>query len=256
MTNFSKMRLGKKPERIDPRTFKLKTFLKADAIAPIPKAVDWAQWVLEPGMMRNDEIGLCVVAGKAHQIQTWTASRGRMWRPSDADVVEAYITISGLDGTPYNPATGENDDGLVILDAMKYWRAHGLWGHQIGAFAKVDHTNLAEVRMAIALFGGVTIGVGLPNSAQNQEYWTVEDLSLKDDSAPYTWGGHDVYVPAYDASSFTCVTWGEMQPMSLQWFKAYVEECWVALSSDWVSGREPAPNGFDLERLQKVLAGL
>jgi hypothetical protein len=249
-------KLGKKAKKEDPRTFKLANFLKAPALPPVPEEVHWGQFVLDIGMMRNDEIGLCVVAGKAHQIQSWTASKGTLWRPTDQQIVDTYVTLSALDGTPYDPVTGANDDGLAILDALNYWRTQGLWGHKIGAFAEVDAHNPIEVRTAIALFGGVTVGVGLPVSAQDQEYWQVDDLTLSGDAEKYSWGGHDMYVSGYDKAAYKFWTWGASQLASVPWWDAYVDECYVCLSDDWVTGTAPAPNGFDLPKLQAALAAL
>ena len=134
---------------------------------------------------------------------------------------------------------------------MKCWKKRGLGGHKLLAFANAKPSNLAEVKAAINLFGGLYIGVALPVTAQTQNVW--ELVSKTGAGAPGSWGGHCVYVTGYDASGFTCITWGQLKKMTVAFWNAYVDEAHALLSPDWL-GVKGTPNGFNLAQLVSDLA--
>ena len=135
IVDHSGMKLGKLAKRHDPRTLKLSNYVsKAGIVIPTqPLTEDWMSKVQEWGMMVNDQVGDCAVAGPGHIILRDTTYQGAPFRPSDAQIIKAYSDISG-----YNPSTGDNDNGCVILDVLNYWRKIGIGGHQIKAFVEVD----------------------------------------------------------------------------------------------------------------------
>jgi hypothetical protein len=113
------------------------------------------------------------VASAGHDIEAWTTTAtGVEAQVTDQQVIAAYSAITG-----YDPATGANDNGARELDVLKYWRTTGIAGHQIGAFAEVGPTNHQEVGQSIYLFGGLYLGLNMPNTAQAQtsagEPWDV-----------------------------------------------------------------------------------
>jgi hypothetical protein len=242
--------LGKLPAVHDPRTLKVSSIMGL----PPPKAAwDWLSGMPEDlGMMRNDQIGDCAYAGPAHLVQAWTHnSLHQTTTISDADVVAAYSRDTGY--TPSDPST---DRGAVLLNMLNAWRTKGIGGHKIGAFAQVDHHNWAEVCSAIDLFGGLITGAMLPASAQNGvgSVWNqVSSLDLG------SWGGHCMMTGTHRGGSVhgpgpTFVTWGKRQDATLPWWDTYVDECYVIISADWVTGARPAPSGFNLPTLQTYLA--
>jgi len=72
------------------------------------------------------------------------------------------------------------------------------------------------------------------------------------DAKPGTWGGHAVFVPKYDAHSFTCITWGAPKQMTLAFWKEYVDEAHALLSHDWLE-HHVSPEGFDFHHLKADL---
>ena len=243
-------RLGKLPPRLDPRTLKLAKYL-APGLPKPPAALDWTQgqqagW----GMMLNDELGDCTIAGAAHAIQLWSRQVMTEATVGDADVLAAYEQWTGYD--PANPAT---DQGGVELDVLNDWRNKGLAGHKLLGYAAIDAANLDEVRQAINLFGGVYIGLDLPRTAQRQTVWDV-DLSQGRDADEGTWGGHCVFVPAYDAAGFTCITWGAAKKMTTAFFTTYCDEAYALLGQDWLNMGGVAPSSFDAAQLMADLAEL
>jgi hypothetical protein len=240
--------LGKQPRRHDPRTLRLATLLTT-ALPAAPPARDWsAALPTALGMMRNDACGDCTCAGAAHLVQTWTANNGGEVTISDDDVVAAYSKITG-----YTPSDPTSDKGAVLLDVLNAWRQAGIGGHKIGAYAIVDHTNVAEVKLALDLFGGLYTGAMLPQSAESAVGSTWSAVALDDAGS---WGGHCMAVAAYDADGITYLTWGARQRATWDWWSAYCDEAYAIIADDWVTGAKPAPSGFDVAALRQYLAEL
>ncbi len=260
MVNHSKMKLGRKAIKTDSRTLRLARYLTLALPAP-PPAANWTKGITAWGMMLNgpdpdnppsapDGLGDCTIAGLGHAIQVWTANLGTEQTVPDAAILTAYEQWDG-----YNPADPSTDQGGIELDVLKDFKQKGLAGHKLLAFADPAVANLTEIQQSINLFGGVYIGVNLPVTAQNQTVWDVTDPTLSGDAAPGSWGGHAVFVPAYDASGFTCITWGAPQKMTTAFWKAYCDEAHALLSPDWI-GAKGSPEGFNLTQLQTDLAAI
>src|ERR1700690_965513 len=129
------LKLGKLPPRYDARTFKLAQYI--ETLPTAPPLVDWTGKVPEYGMLLNDKLGCCVIAGVMHLAMQQRAAAGLpVAVPSDDDVIAMYSAIGGY--VPGDPAT---DCGCSMLDALNYWRQEGLtFGgttHKIRAFAAV-----------------------------------------------------------------------------------------------------------------------
>ena len=238
------MKLGRRAIRQDPRTLQLARYMRA--LPPPPLAVDWTKGITDFGMMLNDQLGDCTIAGCGHAVQTWTANVGAEVTLPDATIEQAYEDWDG-----YNPSDPSTDQGGVELDVLNAWRQRGLAGHVVLAFADPPVADLKAVRQAIDLFGGVYIGLGLPVTAQNQDVWDVTDLS-DPGAAPGSWGGHCVWVPKYDLDGFTCVTWGGLQAMTVAFWNEYCDEAHALLSNDWL-GKKGSPAGLDLALLEADL---
>jgi hypothetical protein len=240
MANRAMMKLGRRYVKFDGRTLMLARYTKALPAPPV--AVDWTRGITAWGMMLNDTLGDCTIAGCGHAVQVWTANTGPVATIPDPDILAAYETIDGYD--PTDPST---DQGGVELDVLNAWRKAPIGGHGLAAFADPPASNLEEVRQAINLFGGVYIGLSLPVEAQAQDVWdAVPGMS------PGSWGGHCVYVPKYDADSFTCITWGGLQKMTLAFWLKCCDEAHALLSNDWLSAKG-SPVGLNLAQLQTDL---
>jgi hypothetical protein len=247
LTNFM---LGKQPP--DPRKLMLHRYMDMKTLPPADPAADWSDAVQVPwGMFKNDSIGDCTCAAIAHSLMVWTANASNVVVPSDADVLATYSAITGYD--PSDPST---DRGAVEVDCLKYWRATGIAGHKIDAWADVDPTNFEHVKWALSMFGNGYIGLGLPLTAQNQvgTLWTV-DNSGGPNGQPGSWGGHAVNIVAYDPDGLTCVTWGAKQKMTWDFFKAYCDEYHAPLSKDWMAGNT-SPAALDWATLEADLTAV
>jgi hypothetical protein len=200
-------------------------------------------------MMLNDQLGDCTIAGAGHAIQVWTANAGSETTVADSDILTAYEQWDG-----YDPSDPNTDQGGVELDVLNDWRQGGLSGHKLLAYAAASVSNLQEIRQAIALFGGVYIGVSLPLTAQGQEEWTVVPDEGGGSSQAGSWGGHCVFVVGYDATTFTCISWGQLIKITVPFWLKYCDESYALFGQDWINSGGQAPSGFDADQLMSDLA--
>jgi hypothetical protein len=258
MASPASYKLGKKPAVFDPRTLLLGKFVSKLRLDPPPASRVWSIAVGNRWQMyRNDEIGDCGPVGAAHQHMCWSANSDgveRIYVPTIQEVIKVYSDVGGyVEGQPWT------DNGIVMLDLMKYWRLHGFSGRRIGAFASLAQPNAAIDRKlfmaAVNIFGGVAVGLRLPKAAQNYEVWKAPARQHRFGRwAPNSWGGHYVPVFDYDQQLLTCVTWGAKKQMSWAFLEAYADEAYVQISEDWLNDAGKAPNGFDMTGLGNALA--
>lgn len=245
MADHSNMKLGRKAIKTDSRTLALGNYLKP-SLPAAPPAKDWTCGITDWGVMLNDKLGDCTIAGVAHAVQVWSACTGGELTALDSTVLNYYEKWDG-----YNPTDPTTDNGGIELDVLNNWHNDGFDGHTLLAFADPKYTNLDEIRQSIALFGGVYIGLSLPITAQNQDVWDVVPNGGAN-ARKGSWGGHCVFVPKYDQKSFTCITWGKPKTMTLAFWKKYCDEAHTLFGQNWLTAKG-APSGFDQAQLQTDL---
>ena len=241
------VKLGRRAPDPDLIVPKLADFRRR-ALPPPPPACKRSDIVSEWGMHLNDSIGDCTIAAAANAILTWTAANGAPWCMSDPVVEARYSAVSG-----YQLGKPETDMGAVETDVLGMWSQHG-WdigrqGEDVTRWAAVQPANDAEVREAIYHFGGLYVGLLLPDSAQNQPVWDIG-------SEPGTWGGHAVWVTDYDDAGIACITWGTVQRMTWAFWKRYCEEAYVLLDRDWLNTTAVSPTQLDLVGLDAALLAI
>lgn len=241
-------KLGKLAPKHDRRTLAFRQLLDRELVPAPPFRRDWTEPLgSQLPMFGNDVIGDCTCAAVAHMCRVWSANAtGAPVAIPDEIVVNAYRQVSGFD--PADPLT---DRGAAMLDVLKLWRTTGIGGHKIGAFAQIVPEDIVGIQTAINMFGGVYVGMSLPKSAQAGEWIGTGNGA---DDLPGSWGGHCAGAATYDRTSLTFMTWGHRQPASWYWVGRYVDECYVLIGEDWVTGARPAPSGFSIERLRNALA--
>lgn len=245
-----KMKLGKLAPKHNAKTLFLYNYLKPFAPMPPPSKAYYEYKVLGWGMYGNDQFGDCTCAGPAHEVMNRTAHSGTLVAPTDAEVLAMYGTVC----PGFDPATDANDNGAAITDALNYMVNTGLAGEKIDGWAAIDYTNQTAIKQGIYLFGSVNIGVQIPNSAMDQTQagkpWEV----LENDGGID--GGHCIPVMGYGSEGLTCVTWGQLQQMSWQWFMTYCDEAYCELAMDWVRANGTAVNSLNMAQLTEDLAAL
>jgi hypothetical protein len=245
-TQIAAQMLGKLPVRTDVRTLSLARYVDAANLPAPPDAFDETSGVVSWPMYANDRIGDCTTAAAAHMIEAWTAAgRGRTVELPEGAVLDAFEHVKLTD-----PFTGE--EGAIELDVLRYWRATGIGGHRIGAYARVAVHDRRLVQAAAWLFGGLYIGLQMPASARDQPVWDWTG-TLTGPARPGSWGGHAVDVVRYGATGLTVVTWGRLQELTWSFWDRYCDEAYCILSQDFLENGQ-APNGFDLAALEADLA--
>lgn len=244
-------RLGKLPPVHDERTLRLRRYLSA-TLPPPPPTTAYYDKVSTWPMYDNDKYGDCTCAAAGHMIQSWTANAGAEVTPPDASVVSFYEHFVG---TPPPP-----DAGCDMLSVLKYWRSTGLDAHKVVAFASVDLTDVAQAKTAIAMLGGIYIGVALPDFAVTGDMltvpWTVPPGGPVGTAAPDPANGHCIPAVGYDDTQLWVVTWGELKSMAWDFYNAYADEVYAVLSGDLLNPAGTAPDGLDLAALESDLSGL
>ncbi|MCQ8277858.1 hypothetical protein NFI95_05295 [Acetobacteraceae bacterium KSS8] len=246
------LKLGRKPARIDIRTPKLGVMLSAQLPAP-PASCDhgalfsgWKLWRNGDQLGGHDQtipgLGDCTAVSVASAIRVMTGGRGGEIELSDEQVVGIY-EANGYD--PTRPAT---DQGAVELDVLDRWCQDGYAiGRQapdvLTAYGTVDYTHPDSVRRAIAMLGGLYIGLALPDYALVQGTdWCAQA------SRPPSVGGHAVFLHGYDADWLYLNSWGERKRMDWGFFRNYCDESYGLLSRDWLDtrGHSPMHESFDV----------
>jgi hypothetical protein len=121
------LKTGKRPFKMHAKTLFFEKYA-GDAIPEAPEKVYWGYKVPEDqwGMLANDEVGDCVVAGAMHMDMNWTAHTGTMRTYTREQALEIYSRLTG-----YDPTTGANDNGLVVTDFLNFWQTEGFFGSKI-----------------------------------------------------------------------------------------------------------------------------
>ena len=240
------MKLGRKAIKTDSRTLRLSRYFLPD-LPPAPPVRDWTKGRADWGMMGNDVLGDCTIAGIGHAVQVWSLnSVGLEITPTDETVVSYYSKWDG-----YVPGDPSTDGGGVELDVLTDFKRDTFDGHVLLGFVDPDVKNLAQIRQAINMFGGVYIGMEVPNFIMAGEPPAVWDVVSDDGGID---GGHAVFCCGYDGSSISFISWGKVYRMTDAYWLKYVDESHCLLSSLWINSETGAPSGFNLTQLEADLA--
>lgn len=263
--DLKKVMLGKGPRKHDVRTPRFAKYVATGAPTP-PATCGYSSGITNWGMMLNgpntygnkvpsDGLGDCTCAGACHGLQTVSAKATAEVTEPDSIVLGLYEKWCG-----YVPGDSGTDNGGVCLDILNDWKAQGIGGQKLDAFAQIHLMGTGggvnvpgtDIMRAIWMFGGAYIGVQLPVSAQNQtKTW---ELTTGPDAEPGSWGGHCIYLIGYSPHTLTCVTWGEKMEMTWGWFNTYCDEAYACVMQDWFKTTGVDPTGVNLAQLTADLS--
>ncbi len=242
------LKLGRKAVKTDSRTLKISNYLTPALPAP-PVKVDWSKKQIDWGMLMNDTLGDCTIAGALHAIMGWSLNVGKEVKFSNKDALKYYESFDG-----YNPKDPNTDQGGILLDVLNDWKKQGINGHKVSVFASVNPTNVTEVKQALYLFGPLYCGLSFPNSAMDQPTWELtSDKSID--------GGHCVVMIGYNTKGPVFISWGALYQASWDFFNYYFSpsmqgEIYAAISPDWFNAKNVAPVGFNLQQLEADLTAI
>lgn len=202
-------------------------------------------------MYLNDRYGCCVISEKAHKLGVWsTYDAAPTVLASDQEILTEYKRLKA----------GPGDSGCIISDVLDAMKAGGLLcGGQyrkIDGYATIDNTNILEMKVALFLFGPLTIGINLPAdwlNAPNNGVWGPTNSGIV--------GGHDVGLVGYDATGFKVSTWGGLRTLTYEAAQStrWLTETYAVLGPDWYGAdKVQASTRFDYAKMAadlKLLQG-
>jgi len=236
------VKLGKGQRKRSLKALPLSNYMKASAVA-FPPAKAWER-TIDWGMLGNDTVGDCTIAGLLHLIMGWNAvaHAGSPVTFTTEQAIELYSTVTG-----YNPANPSTDQGAVMTDVINYALANGFYGHKPAGFVTLDVSNIDMIKAAAFLFGGVYFGLNVPDYVMQVPAggsWSTPpgaDTTID--------GGHAIYIPGYGSDGATLVSWGATYTFDWDFWAAYVDEAYAMVSPDWIKASGTSPSGLDLAGL-------
>ncbi len=209
----------------------------SSAVPAYPRGEDHLARLGDWQMLGNDVADDCVAVTWANMRRLVTATLATEYYPTQAQVWKFYQTQNpGFDpnGTSGTNGPGSSaDQGMDVQTGLEY--LHGTGGPdgvKAVAFAKVDHTNIADVKAALAIFGGVWLGVQVLDA--NQQEFT-EGRAWTDVAASPIDGGHAILGGGYTAEDIKFITWAQETEFAKSFWDGtiqgnpLVEEAWVVI---------------------------
>jgi hypothetical protein len=138
-------------------------FLTAVPAHPITDLAPNLSWPMD----HNDEAGDCVVAGLDHALQAICAQLGvprSSW--SDSDLLALYRT-QNPSFRSWGDGGTSRDNGMDVQTFLEYLVKQGV----LVGFAKVDHTNLEQMKAAAYLGLAVVTGEVLTTRNMSEQVW-------------------------------------------------------------------------------------
>jgi hypothetical protein len=220
-------KLGRRSPKNAP-ALRLADFLTGQVPAH-PAAADHFAKVPEWGLWQNDRYGDCgpVSFYNLRKLVTAYATDVEA-QPTQDDVFGLYKLVNPT----FDPETGTGDDGVDMQSMLELALKHEVCGPGVMlGFAKVNVSNLDEIRAATSIFGGVLHGVNLLAAQQAQT----------DAGGPWDyknsgeWGGHAILSGRYRDPSGTAqdrqgvVSWAQVLDCTDAFETHQLEECWVVI---------------------------
>jgi len=195
----------------------------------------------------NSRMSNCVEAAFGNAVLQWSTFNGHPVVVSDADVERLYARLSG-----YSPADPSNDPGTNMRAAIEAWTQDG-WDigtrlrNTANGFATLQPSNIAHIKHATHLYGGVIAGFTFPRAYSRRLHWEIDPLV-----DPALNASHAVYVVGYDQDTLTFITHGKRATMTWTFFVKYSDEAYAVLNPLWLQAGA-APNGKSGDFLRTAL---
>jgi hypothetical protein len=225
---------GRRPPKNAP-ALRFGSFL-APGVPEHPVSEDYLAQLAGWQMLGNDVAGDCNAVTWANLRRLVTATLSTENYPTQAQVWQFYQTQNpNFDpaGSKDTNGPGSSDDqGMDIQTGLEYLHANaGPDGVKAVAFAKVDHTKKDEVEAALAIFGGLWLGIQVLDANQKEfsegKAWTDVHGSAID-------GGHAILGGGYHPD-VTFITWAKETKFAPSFWNGIVkgqplvEEAWVVV---------------------------
>jgi len=244
---------GRRPPKKAP-ALELRSFL-SKAVPPHPSREDYLAKLPGWQMLGNDVAGDCNAVTWANMRRLVTATLSTANYPTLAQVWQFYQTQNPQfdpNGTAQTNGPGSSaDNGMEVQTGLEYLHANGgPDGVKAVAFAKVDHTKISEVDAALAIFGGLWLGITVLDANQQQfaegKAWTDVRGSKID-------GGHAILAGGF-TSDVRFITWAKETEFAPSFWNGsvdntpLVEEAWAVIWPEHLGSKEFL-QGVDLTQL-------
>lgn len=238
------LKYGRRPPKNAP-ALKFSSILAATAPAH-PAREDYLATLTGWQMLGNNVAGNCNAVTWANMRRLVTATLAKENYPSQAEVWQFYETQNpgfDPDGTASTNGPGSpHDQGMEIQTGLEY--LHGTGGPdgvKAVAFAKVDPTNLNEVKSALAIFGGLWLGITVLDANQTEFQ---ENKAWTDVAGSAIDGGHAILGGGYTTSDIKFITWAKETEFAKSFWDGavqgtqLVDEAWVVIWPEHLGTRE------------------
>jgi len=226
---------GRRPPKNAP-ALRLASFL-ARAVPAHPRSEDYLAKLSDWQVLGNDVAGDCNAVTWANMRRLVTGVLSAEYYPTQAQVWQFYQTQNpGFDpnGSSSTNGPGSNEDqGMEIQTGLEYLhRTGGPDGVKAVAFAKVNPARLAEVKAALAIFGGLWLGIMVLDANQQQ---FAEGHSWTDVAGSPIDGGHAILGGGYTTATVKFITWGQETKFARSFWNGtaqgqrLVQEAWVVI---------------------------
>ncbi len=224
------MKLGLRPPTPGKPVLRLSKYLTG-ILPEHPTSVDYIAGI-EFGMYSNDQFGVCGPTYVANSRRETTARLlGKMQAPALDDVYDLYRRS----GNPhFDPRTGDDDNGVNMQVMLQAVVSGGIGSVKALGFAKIDVSNLEEIKAAIAIFGFVGFGVDLQVAQQAQTQRGMWDYQPSGE-----WGGHAILGGRYAQNGVSVITWAQVVLMTARFIQRQAQEAWILIWPEHLSD-----NGF------------
>lgn len=239
-------RLGKLPPRHDVRTYRLSPVLAA-RVPDVPEHQDWSQGVPYQ-MWGNDQFGCCAFAAHAALTATWTKVAQGLVLLSSEQVLQNYGAVTG-----FNPVTGQNDNGTILLEQLQYWKSIGFvrpgqTRDYLTAYGIIDSHSVSGIKRGISYLGGVLAGVQVPRGFMSLPLGTDWDWDAVQDHVFV--GGHAIALTGYTLDGVFFNTWGSRTFMPWNTFLKICDEAYGLVSrQNWLTVQGLSPKSEDVQAL-------
>lgn len=210
-------------------------------LRPLPAEVHWAEGMpASLGMMLNDHLGDCTIAGMYHARQVWTyAANKAMELANNSLVLKMYSVICG-----YVDGNSNTDQGGIEQHVLSFWVNTGIptndnTDDKLLGFVEIDPRVPNDVKRCIAEGGVCYIGIDIPQA------WTESAPgSTWDDTMSPIAGGHCVIAVGYDDECVDIISWGLHFKMTWNAWAKVVDEAYMLLDRTWIRATGVSP--FDM----------
>lgn len=229
--------------------------IRTGAVIPAhPATEDYLSHLSNWAMLGNDTAADCVAVTWANMRRLITSTLSTEDYPSQAETWLVYQTQNPT----FNPIGDPNvngpgssaDNGMDIQTLLEYLvKNGGPDGAKAIAFAKVDFTNQDEFEAALAIFGGVWVGVNVSQENQtefaNGQPW---------DAVGTVEGGHSVLAGGY-TPDVRFITWAAETEFTPAFVQQRMEEAWVVVWPEHL-GTAQFEAGVDVPALEAAFTDL